>query len=323
LIIEVPPSARLQNLEAFARRVSEGDDPSLTLLLPDSYFSLHPVALSAIATAGLRALRLGAPVTIPNLPDTNGVRYLERMGLFRLLQVPSEVRVFPREEAGRFVPLTVIRRGSELSKFVSDLVPLFHTDTRRAEPIQYVISELVRNTLEHSGANSASVVAAQLYKSGTVAVGVADIGDGIRSSLARSYRTKSDLDAIQLALRPGVTGTTRRLGGTEDNAGAGLFFCKSLAFAGANYFVIHSGTGFYKLLQRRTDSPLVIHGDATRDRATRYSDMNSWPGTLVGIDLDTGGETTFSMILNFISREYDVDVRAEKKSAHKKKARFA
>ena len=34
----------------------------------------------------------------------------------------------------------------------------------------------------------------------------------------------SDIDAIRLALRPGITGTTTRLRGSEQNAGAGLFF---------------------------------------------------------------------------------------------------
>lgn len=278
--IEIPTGARLQNIEAFAKRITAADQPGLRLRIPSSYFSVHPMVLAAIGAAGVHARQVGAPVTLGSCPSTSSVRYLERMGLFKILGVDSGVDVSGREEAGRFVPLRVITNGEELSDFVVDLVPLFHTEPRQAEPIQYVISELVRNTLEHSGSHPAAVVAAQVFpNTGTVAIGVADAGRGIRQALASVYPTRDDLAAIELALRPGVTGTTARVGGTADNAGAGLFFCKAMAYTSRNYFVLHSGTGLFKLLKARGQEKIRYIGyDSSRDRATRHRDTGNWQG---------------------------------------------
>lgn len=323
MFIEVPTGARLQNIEAFTKRVAAADSTDLTIRFPTTYFSVHPMVSAAVAAAGLRATGAGGTITMDAIPETSSMRYLHRMGLFDILKVDPNLLLVAREEAGRFVPLTVIRSGAELSAFIINLVPLFHTQPRQAEPIQYVISELVRNALEHSGPQPTAVVAAQVFpKSGIVAIGVADAGQGIRESLAPSYGTADDLSAIQLALRPGITGTTRRVGGTADNAGAGLFFCKAMAYTSRNHMVMYSGTGLYKLLRRRQQDELVIYHDANFDRATRHGDAPRWPGTLVGIDLDLTGFTEFSSFLTYIRKAYQLDVKAESKARYKAKARF-
>jgi hypothetical protein len=56
-----------------------------------------------------------------------------------------------------------------------------------------------------------------------------DVGRRRRESMALSHRVPTDAAALRLALQPGITGTTHRIGGTEFNAGAGLFFTKSIA----------------------------------------------------------------------------------------------
>ena len=56
--------------------------------------------------------------------------------------------------------------------------------------------------------------------------------------MRRSHFITSDKEAIQLALMPGITGTTRREGGTGINAGAGLFFIKSIAKINRDFFVV-------------------------------------------------------------------------------------
>ena len=42
--------------------------------------------------------------------------------------------------------------------------------------------------------------------------------------MQENWHPATDIDAIKLALTPGISGTTRQEGGTDDNAGAGLFF---------------------------------------------------------------------------------------------------
>lgn len=323
--ITMPTGAWLQNIEGFLKRVEEPDEPGLELVIPESFVAVHPLVLAMIAAAGLRAQDQGHPLEVPKLPDTRSVRYLARMGLFDLLGVDTGIEMAEHEAAGRFVTLRAITDGKTLSDFIVELVPLLHADKGQAEPVQYVVAELVRNTLEHAGASTRAVVMAQRFKrSGAIGIGVADTGRGVMSSLAPSHSTASDLEAVQLAMRPGVTGTTPRIGGTSENAGAGLFFCKSLAYISSQYFVVHSMNGMFKLRRRRAsaDDSLTIHARAEDDNATRHGDLPRWPGTAVGIDIGTGVLDSFADFMQFMRETYDLDVRVQKKSKNRARARF-
>src|SRR5205814_597417 len=80
--------------------------------------------------------------------------------------------------------------------FLADMVPLLHASRSEVEPIQYVISELVRNVLEHSGSATGAVLCAQYYaESKRLALGVADAGIGIRASLEGHFDVPNDLAA--------------------------------------------------------------------------------------------------------------------------------
>ncbi|MDP2932730.1 MAG: ATP-binding protein, partial [bacterium] len=172
--------------------------------------------------------------------------YLERMGLFKILGVKTGISVIEHEPSGRFVPISRITDSAELDKFITDIVPLLHLEPEQAEPIRYVISELVRNVLEHAQTPDGAIVCAQFYKkSNAIKIGVADTGIGVKSSINSSYEASDDLAAIKLALTPGITGTTNKVGGTESNAGAGLFFIKSIAKTNRDFFVIYSGNAMY------------------------------------------------------------------------------
>ncbi len=164
------------------------------------------------------------------------------------------------EPAGRFVPLTRISDGDELTRFITEMIPLLHLEPKQAAPIKYVVSELVRNVLEHSESKYGAVVAAQYYaKSNTIRIGIADTGLGIKETINKSHQAKTHLEAIRLALTPGVTGTTTNEGGTASNAGAGLFFIKSLAQINRGFFLIYSSNAGYKLLKGRGAKRSALH----------------------------------------------------------------
>ena len=92
------------------------------------------------------------------------------------------------------------------------MIPLLHFDQEKVEPIRYIISELVRNVFEHAGSTEGAIVCAQYYKkSNTIRIGVADAGVGIKNTLDRLYNPKDDIEALSLALTPGITGTTKKL----------------------------------------------------------------------------------------------------------------
>ncbi len=248
--------------------------------------------------------------------------YLVRMGLFRIMGVPTDISVVEHESAGRFIPLTQIKTSDELSRFIKDMIPLLYLGAEQAKTIGYIVSELGRNVIEHAEAENGAVLCAQYYKkSNAIRIGIADTGLGIRATISRSHSAPTDLEALRLALWPGITGTTRREGGTEQNAGAGLFFIKSIASVNRDFFVLYSGSGLYKLLKKPVKRKPRLHADPFEDRHSKESDLPPWRGTAVGIDLTLDQTEAFSTLLDAIAKTFRDAVR-ERYRARYKRPRF-
>jgi anti-sigma regulatory factor (Ser/Thr protein kinase) len=317
--IDVPNSAFLGNIESFLRQLdtAPGD---VEIELNQRWVAVHPLVLAMIGAAGLRARRLGDEVHIAESP-ARSLPYLIRMGLYSRLGVQAPAEVVAHEAAGRFIPLSQIRTNEELAEFIIEMIPLLHAPAESG-PIKYVVSELVRNVLEHSRSPDGAIVCAQYFaKSGRLSVGVADLGRGVRASLAEHHAVRNDLEAIQLAMQPGITGTSANFGGNEYNAGAGLFFTKSMARASRNFFVVYSGDAMFKLLKGPEAAPRTLNSDASRDVATRHAGLPRWDGTAVGIDLAVDAHETFQQLLADIYAAYRLEVRSVKKDRFKR-ARF-
>lgn len=198
-------------------------------------------------------------------------------------------------------------------------LPLIYRDPgNHAEPLRYVLSELIRNVLEHSLSRHGAIVSAQYYpKTNTVRIGIADTGEGIWKTINYSHNPKNDLEAIRLALTPGITGTTKQEGGTDFNAGAGLFFSKSIATVNKDYFVIYSGNSMYKLLKDQRKKT-VLHADPFDDKHSKRDDLPFWQGTAIGIDLSLDTTQEFSFLLQLINTTYNEAVRERKKLKYRK-----
>ncbi len=280
---------------------------------------MHPLVLSLIASLGLNL----KPENIHcEKFEAKSKHYLARMGLFEILKMPSDMKFVEHEPAGRFIPITQIRTSDELTKFITNMIPLLHLEPEQAQTIGYVVSELVRNVIEHADAKNGAILCAQYYrKSNSIRIGIADTGVGIKKTINQSYPAKSDLEAIQLALWPGITGTTKREGGTEQNAGAGLFFIKSIASVNRDFFVIYSGNGFYKMLKNAPSKRVHLNADPFKDRHSKKDDFPVWQGTAVGIDITLNKTEKFSLLLDAIRNTYTSAVR-ERKQARYKKPRF-
>jgi anti-sigma regulatory factor (Ser/Thr protein kinase) len=319
--IRFPNSAHLQNIGGFITKMSSGNPAQLRFSMYDRYLSVHPFVLALTAAEGAYVSHVGGRTT-GKLYDTSSLKYLVRMGLFNFVELTPPTSVAEHEAAGRFIPLTQIRTSDELEEFIVEMIPLLHAAPVEAGPIKFVMSELVRNVLEHAASPVGALVCAQYYKkTKRLSVGVADRGIGIRASIGRSHPSKSALDAIQLALRPGITGTTNRFGGNEYNAGAGLFLVKSMAQASRNFFVVYSDDALFKLLKTPSKSDSQITADPSADRARRVSGVPAWPGTAIGIDLNVAAHETFQELLVAIQKAYDLDVRLQKRASYRK-ARF-
>jgi anti-sigma regulatory factor (Ser/Thr protein kinase) len=315
--IHLPNSAHLQNIEGFIRSYEPRGQGRLTVSTHERYIHAHPFALAMTACAGALAKHNGWRTT-GKVPNVSSAPYLVRMRLFDFLDVPAPREIEEHEEAGRFVPITQIRTNDDLRNAIGNLIPLLHAAKPVADPIRYVVSELGRNVLEHAQSPVGGFVCAQYYKNQKrIAIGMADAGVGIATAIRQSHKATTEKAALKLALTPGISGATPRIGGNETNAGAGLFFIRSIAKVSGNFFLIYSGSTDYKLSRSQPDRS-VLHGNPLQEAHRLNEDLPFWQGTAIGIDINVDETSEFSALLRLISRSYSIDVKAQKKDYYKK-----
>ena len=314
--IYLPNSAFLGNIDPFLRAFDTAESNRLEITANKKWISLHPVALSLVAALGLT---VDPSNTYCEQLEAISRHYLERMGLFKLLQITTDIHIKEHEPAGRFIPLTQIHSTQDLTKFIQDMVPLLHLNPTQAEPIKYIISELGRNVFEHADSKIGALFCAQYYqKTNTIRLGIVDTGVGIRNTISVSHKADSDMEAIGLALTPGITGTTKNLGGTDYNAGAGLFFIKSIAKVNRNFFMIYSGNAMYKLLRTKRTKRVTLSANPFKDSHSGGEDFPYWQGTAVGIDISLDSTEEFSNLLELIKKTISEAMKARKKEIYKK-----
>lgn len=314
--IHIPNSAFLGNIDPFIRGFEPSKSSELKITANEKWISVHPVVLSMIASLGLEV----DPENIHcEKLEAKSKHYLVRMGLFQMLNIKTDIKVVEHEPAGRFIPLTQIKTSTELKQFITEMVPLLHMEQDDAQTVAYIVSELVTNVLEHAHTKNGAIVCAQHYKkTNTIRIGIADRGLGIHKTINHSYNTKTDIEAIQLALTPGITGVTRSEGGNERNAGAGLFFIKSIASVNRDFFVVYSGKGLYKLLKKsKQTNSFRLHANPLKDRHSTDENMPNWQGTAVGIDLSLDRTEDFTRLLDAIRHVYGSAIKERKKTNRK------
>ncbi len=317
--VHLPNSAFLGNIDSFLRSFDPNEPHNLRITANKKWISVHPMVLTMVAA-------LGQSVSSENLAfevlEAKSKHYFERMGLFRILSLDSGISITEHESSGRFIPLTQIRDSADLGRFITEMIPLLHLAPIHAEPIGYIVSELVRNVIEHANSKFGAFVAAQYYpNTNMIRIGISDGGLGITKTIRRSHNALDDLQAIRLALTPGITGTTKKEGGTEQNAGAGLFFVKSIAAINKDFFGIYSGSSFYKLLRQNSTKKNLLNADPLDDRHSAANDYPYWQGVAIGIDIKLDEHERFTTLLKHIRTVYAKAVR-ERKIVRYKKPRF-
>ncbi len=306
----------LRNLRRFVESLDLSDPEHLNITTLQTWITVHPANLVLAAALAIKVGKENSQIQ-GDVPDTG--RYLDRMGLYKLTNTESPFMYTEKEPAGRFIPITIIQSSDDQSRFIADIVPLLHLSADNAKVVRYIIGELVRNVLEHSLAKDGAIVAAQYYKkTNRVSIGICDTGIGIWKSM-QIWRPKTDLDALHLALTPGITGTTRQEGGTSENAGAGLFFIKSIAKITRNYFAIYSGQAEYTLLKynKRVKHAPRLYANPERDPHTQTESAPLLGGTLVAVDIALNETPELSGLLASISEVYDKAIRERKRGKYK------
>jgi hypothetical protein len=306
--VTIPNSAGLHTLRSFLTANDFFGPPAVAVVeLHPRWVHVEPVAIAMLGAWGGWCKRVGKKIDVRNLKGASA-DYLWRMHLFQHLDFEYSPDRTEHEEAGRFLPLTNVRGSEAVSSVMGDISALLHLhdnpDTLAA--VQYCISELLRNVLEHSSSPEGAYVCAHNYSNGQpprITIAVADCGTGIAAHLGDSYPlAKEDhRAALQLAMRPGITGARPGIYGTPDNQGVGLFITRCIAKGSGGYFAVLSSDECYRLRRaRNADEQTELFEDAFEDRHDLWHLPHPWQGTVVAVEIRVDQIEDFSHYFSWI-----------------------
>ncbi len=301
----------------FVQGLDFSEPEKLEIVTDERWVNVHPAHLVLAAALASKVGKKNTEI-ISDVPES--ARYLDRMGLYNFVNTPSPFGDYEHKDpSGRFIPITIIKDSSDQSSFIAEMVPLLHLEENQASTIKYIIGELVRNVLEHAFADSGAIVAAQYFKNtNRISLAICDTGIGLWKGL-QIWHPRTDEEAIQLALTPGISGTTRKEGGTAENAGAGLFFIKSIAKTTRSNFAIYSGDAAYILKKTRLDQKMpTIKADPFEDLCVRETGLARFDGTLVAVDISLDATVEFRQMLDMIGDVYESAIRERKERKFRK-----
>ena len=307
---------QLKSINYFLRLNDLSDNSNLEISSKKNWAYVHPACLAFTAAI---AEEVGKENTKITVDDEHAMIYLDRMGLYKYASNNCPISYDKHEESGRLIPVTQLKTDAEQSKFIADLHPILHLSPEKSETMKYILGELIRNVIEHSNAKNGAFVAVQYTApKDKLSIGICDTGIGLRASLEKYHNPIDDLDAIRLALMPGISGTAYH-GGTGDNAGAGLYIVKSIVKTTRNYFFIYSGNAAYKMhkFDKRVKHGPRLNENPFADKCSTYDDLPSFGGTLIGLDLTLTDTERFSEILERIKVAYSKAIRERKKTKYK------
>ena len=211
----IPNSIALRNFDSIFKNNSfDFSDKQVDIRFHPKYVAMHPVGLVFYASLGDYFRLNGINTTATINYDIKSIPFLQRMGLFAALGYSDPIVTEKHEETGRFIPLTRITTSDKLATFLKTIDPILHTTPDTSRTVKHVFSELLRNVLEHSGTEErigGHVCATYSPKKKKVSIGISDAGRGIREGMKGYKRFASHKEAILNALKPGISGTTKRL----------------------------------------------------------------------------------------------------------------
>ena len=214
-----------------------------------------------------------------------------------------------KEESNRTVKIQKITKYSEIDNLADKIASLTLTDSSEhyidsieaKELIKYIIIELLRNVIQHSGDKNGGVVIAQRMDQGdeyennkSIQICVVDRGIGIYESLKKMHSNIEDnKTALEHSLWPSFSGTfAEGSSGSEQNAGMGLFFISELVKRTAGRLLIASG-----------NNSLLLEGDPNGEGNNKIDFLDvGFDGTIVAVDIPKRSCADFEELLKKVQQ---------------------
>lgn len=250
----------------------------------------EPFAMLMIACAARNLRNAGATFRLHNADLRS---YAAHMGLFAEFDEEYAPNQLAPRENERYVAIRTISRldlldeaaelktahvGDVIQRQADRLARLLTQEDKSVlvEALAYCLREIIRNAYEHSRSDEILICAQYRPSSNRVDMAFADRGCGVFAALRSnaSVEVTSEMDALKVALMPGISGTPKELRFEDDpwvNSGYGLFMTHQICRAGGS-FTICSG-----------DAMIRLAGDQKTERKITNA------GTIIGmsVQLDT------------------------------------
>ena len=225
------------------------------------------------------------------LSAQNGAHtYLAHIGFFEHVGIDYGNKPGAASGGMSYVPITELRKNDLLQRQSNYGRPIGYAVEQEAQklalvltqkndlsinrPVAYCIREIIRNTFEH-GETAESVVCAQRWADGEIELGIIDRGRGVRRSLAERMATQSDVEALQLAIQPGVS---RSVPAPDDNewanSGFGLFVLSELGRKYGSFTICSGGAALVAEAGSVQQNDFAFDGTAVRLRIRKPKGAN-------------------------------------------------
>lgn len=245
----------------------------------------------AVIGGTLRQLKLDRPDTKRKAVNFHHLTYAAHMGFFEYFGVNFGQAPDAAPGSDTYVPLSVRRVDEVRRQAAIKAIPVgeaVHAEAERLamlltgdattalqDTLAYSLREIIRNVVEHSGAEDYTFAAQYWPARKAVEIVLSDQGIGLAASLREnpSLMVSNDDEALTQAILPGVSSKRWRRSRHDDdwaNSGYGLFMTERLCRLGGS-FELMSGKRLLRISPAGSD--LL---------------PTNWPGTVVILRLDTG-----------------------------------
>jgi hypothetical protein len=285
-VLTLPHMLDLHHLLKFARKLDAvGACESFVLNMGEGrHFPPFPMLF---LVAKLLEFREHHPNTHIQLKNEHFHTYAAHMGFFRASGFKVGNEVGEATGSARYLPIRALTRselrnapdskieelGDLIQRHADDIAAMISRDEDRKSDLfnvlSYSLREMIRNVFEHSGSDSVLYCGQYWPKRNVVEVCLLDRGIGIRESLSLNpnFRFKTDKQALEMSLWPGVSGKThlRQYSNNWANSGFGLYMTSRLARHGGS-FTIASGDACVVLSKtlKKENFSTRLHGTAIR-----------------------------------------------------------
>lgn len=252
--------------------------------------------------------------TMTSHEECDGVSYAAQMGFFKEVSENITIGKAPGEAKGNanYIPITTIdfkkilddevKKGNcselenSIEEFSKKLARILGRDNTEANALfTYLFREMLRNIPEHANCSKA-LICGQYYSNNSAEIAIIDEGIGILKSLQsntihRMY-INTDKDALECAIRPGISSTFNPRRGQRsneiwENSGFGLYMANKICQRLGGSFCIASGNHFIEY----TKNGKLIEGDTC------------FRGTAIKLEVSTNNLKNCSKLINEISAQ--------------------